>query len=248
MNAKPFDAERKDAKIAGVFFIAATTTAVAGGLLYEPLQQTNYLLGAAQHSMQIISGAVFELLLAVSATGTAIMLYPQLKKYHESWGLGYVCFRLLEVVFIMIGIVSILGILTLSRYYTGSSKPDQALFESVGRLLKGIHLYTVILGPKFMLGINTFIYSLIFFRSRLVPQGLAIMGIAGAILVFTAGIFNLFEVVLPFSPADVVFILPIALYEMILAGWLIVKGFYEESDQPARSMTRNAKAPGYIES
>jgi hypothetical protein len=92
-------------------------------------------------------------------------------------------------------------------------------------MLKTIHGWSFILGPHFMLGVNTFIYSSLFYRSRLVPRRLALVGITGAVLIFTASILEMFLIIPTFSVYVIVMALPIAVYEMVLAGWLIVKGF-----------------------
>ena len=91
---------KTSATLTGVFFIIAAVASIIGLKLYDPvLTSEDYLIMGAQETNKIISGAIFELILACSAVGTGIMLYPHLKKHNESLGLGYVCFRLLEVVF-----------------------------------------------------------------------------------------------------------------------------------------------------
>jgi hypothetical protein len=220
----------RNATLTGVFFIAATVTAIIGMKLYDPiLLDTAYLNTGIMNPNRIILGAVFESILAISAVGTAIMLYPYLRKYNESWGLGYVCFRLLEVVSILIGILSMISIVTVSRIYINSTVSDITSFQSASNILKTIHDWTFVFGPHFMLGVNTFIYSVIFFRSKLVPSRLAVMGITGAALIFIAAIMEFFGFLSPFGGGIIIMALPIALYEMILAVWLIVKGFNLEN-------------------
>ena len=226
---------RKHAVVTGLFFISASASAIAGVLLYGPILGPDYLVKGAQNSANVIWGAIFELILAVSNIGTGIMLYPKLRRYSESWGLGYVCFRMLEVVFIMVGILAVLGILTLSHQYISTPNPDKSMFETVGRILKEIHMYTFILGPKYMLGVNTFIYSLIFFRSKLVIRPLALLGIFGAVLIFITAVVEMFGIVVPLSTTEVILAMPIAIYEMILAGWLITKGFNEDTSHNVSS-------------
>ena len=83
-----------DGKITGAFFILAAITSIVGLILYEPaLRDENYLSHAAQHETQIITGTFLELILVVTAAGTAIMMYPYLKRYNESMGIAYFCFR-----------------------------------------------------------------------------------------------------------------------------------------------------------
>ncbi|MBK6963213.1 MAG: DUF4386 domain-containing protein [Bacteroidales bacterium] len=217
-----------NAVVTGAFFIAATVSAIIGVLLYGPvLNNTDSLASGAGNSTRIAAGAFFELILAFSAVGTGIMLFPYIRRYNESWGLGYVCFRVLEVVFIVIGIISMLSLLTLGQEYVKLNGQDAASMQSVAKLLIAIHSWTFSLGPHFMLGINTFIYSYILYRSKLVPIKLAIYGITAAVLIFIAALLEIYGINSPFSVQTAVLALPIAVYEMVLAGWLIVRGFNE---------------------
>lgn len=221
---------KRNAIITGAFFIAATVTAIIGVLLYNPiLMDTEYLKTGVINSNQILLGALFETILAISAVGTAIMMYPYLKQFNESWGLGYVCFRVLEVIFILIGLLSMISIVTLSQHYVSSTESDMTSFQTAATILKTIHRWTFVYGPHLMLGVNTFIYSSIFFQSKLVPKRLSVLGMTGALLIFIAAILELFGVISPFGSEIILMALPIALYEMILAGWLITKGFTVEA-------------------
>ena len=228
------DANSKEHKlravVTGLFFITATTTAIVGLKLYDPiLQNQDFLAAGASMSSSITTGAVFELILAFANIGTGVMLYPYLKKYSASWGLAYALFRLLEVVFILIGIVSILTILSISHEYATASEDSIASLQTFGKTLKVVHGWTFILGPHFMLGINTFIYSFIFHRTKLVPKGLSILGMTGAVLILLAAILEIFGLISHFSVQTVFLALPIAVYEMALATRLIVKGYNLEA-------------------
>jgi Domain of unknown function (DUF4386) len=228
-------AHKRNAIVTGVFFISATVTAIIGMKLYDPiLLDPGFLKTGVINANQIILGAIFESILAISAVGTAIMMYPYLKRFSESWGLGYVCFRVLEVVFILIGLLSMISIVTVSQHYMSPTESDIASFETAATILKNIHDWTFVFGPHFMLGVNTFIYNTIFFQSKLVPKRLSILGITGAVLIFIAAILELFGIIYPFGSEIIVMALPIALYEMILAGWLIAKGFNVEVIETTR--------------
>ena len=218
--------DRMNAVITGLFFIAATVSAITGLKLYDPvLTHSDYLTNGAKNDTRIIFGALSELILVCTAAGTGIMLFPFIRKYNERLGLGYITFRLLEAVFILIGIVSVLALLSLSRSYTSETAPDIAAFQTAGTILKAIHDWTFILGPLFMLGINTFIYSYVFYRTNLVPGKLAILGITGAVLVFISAPLAMLGIVTMLSVWQVLMALPIAVYEMVLAVWLIMRGF-----------------------
>jgi hypothetical protein len=235
------ESDKMNGVIAGAFFIAATTTAIIGLKLYDPvLQHADYLTHGATHAKQVILGAVFELLLAVANIGTALSLYPYLRKYNESLGLGYVAFRMLEVVLILIGAVSILGMVSLTQNYSVAHAADVSSFKAVGDTLKAIHDWTFIIGPNFLLGINTFIYSYVFYRSGLVPRRLAKFGMTGAVSVFIAAILELFGVTPQWTIPAMLMAMPIAVYEMVLAGWLIAKGF--DSDPLMQSVPHTSEA------
>lgn len=223
-------ANRKNEKITGVFFIAATTTAIIGMQCYSPvIKNANILESANTAASRIALGAFSELLLAISNIGTGIMLYPRLKRFSESWGLGYSLFRLLEVVFILIGLLCMLTMATLAKGATEMSPATQFSVQQMAFVLKQVYSWAFILGPHFMLGINTLIYSSIFFQSGMMPKKLATFGITGAILILVASILEIFGYIPHFSSVIFLFALPIAVYEMVLAGRLMLKGFNKEA-------------------
>lgn len=221
--------DRTNATITGIFYLAATVTSVVALKLYEPiLYHPNYLIHGTENKNQIILGAFLELCTVGTVTGTAVMLYPYLRKFNENLGLGYLCFRMLEAILILVGIVSVLSLLTLGLTFTNAVAPDVAAYQTNGSVLKAIHDWTFLLGPNFMLGINTFLYSLIFYRSQLIPRRLSLLGLAGAIFIFTAALLEMFGIIIQISVWGLLFALPIFAYELILAIWLIFKGFNPE--------------------
>lgn len=217
---------KKSALIVGILFILAAVTAIIGLILYDPiLNGPDYLKKGSEHANQVILGALMELILVVSAVGTATTMFPLLRKYNETIALWHVCFRFLEAVIITIGIISVLSLLTLSREFTAAADPDIASFQASGILLKAVHDWTFLLGPLFMLGINTMMYSYIFYKTKLVPRFIPILGMTGATLVFICALLVMFGVIQQVSVWGAILALPVAANEMILAVWLIVKGF-----------------------
>lgn len=218
------DSNKIRSRITGAFFISATVTAIIGATLYSPIfNNTEYLDEGFNHSGQVLLGVIFELILCCSNIGTGIMLFPHLKKYNESAAMGYVMFRFLEVVFIALSLVSALGVLSLSESYLASSSPEISSFQVTGNFLRSLHMWVNILGPNFILGINTFIYSYVFYKTGLVPRKLSIYGLIAAVLIFINSIFEIFGAHTQFSLQSVILSFPIFSYEMILAGWIIVK-------------------------
>ncbi|MDQ0897837.1 MULTISPECIES: DUF4386 domain-containing protein [unclassified Paenibacillus] len=217
---------KKSALIVGILFILAAVTAIIGLILYDPiLNGPDYLMKGSEHANQVILGALMELILVVSAVGTATTMFPLLRKYNETIALWHVCFRFLEAVIITIGIISVLSLLTLSREFAAAAAPDIASFQASGILLKAVHDWTFLLGPLFMLGINTMMYSYIFYKTKLVPRFIPILGMTGATLVFICALLVMFGVIQQVSVWGAILALPVAANEMILAVWLIVKGF-----------------------
>ena len=166
---------RRTAFIVGVLFIITFVTAIAGRLLYGPvLDDPNYIVSAGADT-QIAFGALFELLLIIANVGTALWLFPILKRQHEAFSLSYVAARLLENTFIAIGIVSLLGILTLRQ-----EGADAGSLVPVGESLVAMNNWTFLLGPGFVVGIgNGLILGYLMFRSGLVPRGMALLGSSG---------------------------------------------------------------------
>ena len=148
-------------------------------------------------------------------------------------------FRFLEAIVITVGIVAILSLLTLSREFVAAAAPDASAYHTAGALLHAVYKWTSMLGPLFFLGVNTFMYSYLLHKSRLVPRPLAILGLASATLVFGYAMLVLFGVTMQGTGPFVVLALPIFAYEMILAVWLIVKGFNPSASAagPAQALT-----------
>jgi hypothetical protein len=143
----------------------------------------------------------------------------------KSWTLVAVVGRIIEAVLIIIGVVSILSILTLRQGFAAEIDIDVSVVKIADKVFRSIHSWAFILGPNFMLGINTLLYSSLLYTSKLVPRPLSTLGLVGAVSVFAAALLELFGVINQVSTLGVVLAIPVALFEMILAIWLIVKGF-----------------------
>jgi hypothetical protein len=237
------NSNRKTAKIVGVLFILAAVAAVIGLNLYNPiLNGPDYLLKGSEHANQVILGAVMELILVVSAVGTATTMFPLLRQYNETIALWHVCFRFLEAIIITVGVISVLSLLTLSQEFVAAGAPDSSSFHSSGIILQAIHDWTFMLGPLFMLGINTVMYSYIFYKTKLVPRFISILGMTGASCVFICSLFVMFGVFPQISFWGAVLAVPVAANEMILAVWLLVKGFNENAITSLASKSKRKAA------
>jgi Domain of unknown function (DUF4386) len=239
----PVDTHRQAAISVGVMFIIATVTAILGVLFYQPiLTGPDYLINGAAHTNQVVLGVLMELILVCTAIGTAIGLFPVLRPYGERMALGHLFFRFLEAVAIFIGIVSVLSLLTLSQAFVAAGAPDASAYQAAGTLLLGVKTWTFMLGPLFFLGLNTLMYSYLLFKSKLVPRPLAILGLSGAALVLCDALLVLFGLTTQAYAPALLLAMPIAVYEMILAVWLIVKGFNSSAIASQPTTTSNLVA------
>lgn len=221
MNTKVI-ATKGHAAITGLFFITATVTAIIGLVLYKPvIDAADPIAAASMHAGRIGWGALFEAVLAIANCGTALMMLPALSLVSKRIGPAYVVFRTLEVVCILVGAVSMLALATVATR-TGVVASSS---HAIGAALIAVHDWTFVLGPHFFLGVNTLAYSYLFFRSGLVPRPLAILGITGALLILVVAGIELLGAITPYSTTTMALAMPIAVYEMVLAGRLIIKGF-----------------------
>lgn len=222
--------DRMNGIIIGIFYIVAAVTSIIAVISYEPVLSEQWYMSVANGlKTKVLLGVINDLLLVVTAVGTAVMLFPYLRRWNEHAALGYLCFRFMEAVLIAIGVVSILGLLQLSTHYEANSIASGENLHVIGYMLQAFHRWTSMLGPNFMLGINTALYSYLLFRTGLVPRPLALFGMITAVLVLIAGLLEMFSIVEPFSAVKGIIALPVGVYEMSLAVWLIVKGFHKQN-------------------
>jgi hypothetical protein len=237
---KRMNASRKSGIVVGVLFILAAITAVIGLVLYGPiLHDPDYIIEGATNESQILWGAFLEIILAISVIGISVAMFPILKKHDEGIAIGYVCFRLLEATMIIIGIMSLLSIVTLGQEYVKAVAPNAQSFLTAGKLLVAIHDWTFLFGPNVALGPSTLMMSYVLYRSRFVPRFIAVLGLIGGPLIFASAMFVMFGLYLQTSVWGVVLALPVFAYEMTLAAWLIVKGFNSSAMSPGYDKTNN---------
>ncbi|MCK9592469.1 MAG: DUF4386 domain-containing protein [Methanoregula sp.] len=216
----------KTAGIVGVLYIIGTIAGMLSHVLTGPvLGDPDYLVNVSAHEIQIIAGALFVLIMGFSLAMVPVMMYPILKKYHEALALGYVVFRgALETVMYIILAITLLFLLPLSQEYVKAGTPDASYFQTLGAvLLKGRDLIGPVQTIVFCLGALIFYYVL--YQTNLIPRWLSGWGLIAVIPYFAAGLLVLFGFFGPLSTSEIVLEFPLALQEMVMAVWLIVKGF-----------------------
>ncbi len=219
---------RKVARITGWLFIVTFVAGIPPALMLytSVLDHHNYVLGAGADS-RIAVGALLEMILIVANIGTAVVLFPILKRQNETLSLAYVTCRVMESVFIAVGLLSLMAIVTL-RQDVGATGGDSLVIA--GRSLVAVHDWTFLLGPGWVVGVgNGLILGYLMFRSGLVPRRMAMLGLIGGPLIILSGTLVLFNVIEPGSSVQVIATIPEFFWELSLGIYLIVKGFKSSS-------------------
>jgi hypothetical protein len=217
---------RKIAIIAGVLFIIATVASVLGTLFSKPiLDATDYLIKISANENRIAIGALFKFIAAAASAGIAISLYPILKKYNQGLALGAVGFRIIEGMLGIVGVICLLLLTTLSQEFVKAGAPDSSYFQTSGVLIVAGRDWMGNVAGLLAFGLGALMYYYIFFQTKLVPRWLSGWGLIGIILIIVISMLVMFRVIAPMSTTQIVLAVPIGLQEMVLAVWLIVKGF-----------------------
>jgi len=217
---------RRSAVVAGVFFIVAAVAAVIGLALEGPvLNDPRYIVAATGDDTRVILGAFFEVILAISVIGTAVTLFPIVKKQNEGIALGYVAGRVVEALVIVVGIISLLSVVRLRQGFAGATGADAVSLVTVGKSLVAIHDWTFLFGPSLAIGFNTLLLAYLMYSSRLVPQVIAVLGLIGGPLIFASGTAVMFGLYQQLSVWGAIAAIPVTAWEMSLAVWMIAKGF-----------------------
>ena len=226
------DSLRKTALAAGVTylitFISIPTLALYGPVRTDP----NYIVGPGPDT-PVIFGGVLEIIVALACIGTAVLLYPVVKRQNEGVALGFVGTRVLEAAAIFAGVVSLLSVVTLRQAGAGAD----ALVT--GQTLATLYDRIFLLSGSLMPALNAFLLGSLLYQSRLVPRVLPMLGFFGGALLVASDIGVLFGLIGLVSSLAGLLALPIALWEFSLGVYLVVKGF-----KPSPILASETRADG----
>ena len=219
----PSREQQQRARIFGVLFALTFVTSIAGLLLYDPvLNDADYILGDGADT-RIQLGALCEIFLAIANIGTAVVLWPIVKRQSETLALGYVASRLVESTVIVVGLISLLSVVTLREDFAGAGA-DAGSLTIAGKSLVAVHDWTFLLGPGFCVGVNGLVLGYLFYRSGLVPRWIAMFGLIGGPLIFASAIAVLLGAYEQ-DGAHFLFSIPEIVFEASITIYTIVKGF-----------------------
>jgi hypothetical protein len=223
------------ARIAGALFIIATAASLLSLAFLGSVGSPDYLTKIAENEGQVALGVLIRFIAAFASAAIAISLYPVLRRYRQGLALGAAGFRIIEGMLYTLGAVSVLLLLTLSQEFVKTGAGDPAYFHTSGTLLKALDDWTGLAGV-FAFYVGGLLYYCVFYQTRLVPRWLAAWGVGGVVLGTVAAMLVLFGVTGSMSSTQMVLNIPIGLQEMVLAVWLIVKGF-----RPSPAATASAE-------
>ena len=233
----PTDTLRKTAFVAGALYLITFATSIPARLLYGPVRNDpNYILGPGADG-QVLFAGFLDVVLALACIGTAVALYPVVKRQNEGVALGFVGARVLEAAIIVTGVVSLLSVVTLRQAGAGAD----ALIT--GQALLAMYDWTFLFGPGFMAAVNAVLLGSLMYRSGLVPRIIPLVGLIGAPLLLASDMAIMFGLWEQFSLPAGIATLPVALWEFSLGVYLVVKGF--KPSPITAGMTASSTRPAY---
>jgi hypothetical protein len=210
------NARRGTAISVGVLFVVASVTAIVGGSLILPIEDG--LQAAAAAEAEVAAGVILEFVLVLSVVGIAVLLYPVLRPHGEGLALGYVAARILEAVLLLAAAMGARVVLALAVVEGTANAEAQAGLALANRE------WTYLAGSLLFFGVSAVILYSLLYRGRLVPAWLSLWGLIGGILIAALGAVEVGGIAVP-GEVHGLLVAPIGLNEMVLAIWLIVRGF-----------------------
>ena len=217
------DLVKRKTRFAGLLFIAGM---VCGIFSVTPaIDSAEYLTEAAANSNQVIIGAVFQFIMSLAYIGIVILLYPHIRRFGRSLAIGFLSFRIIAATLVIFGTILLLSILALSQEFVKYLPQSTSYFGALGNVLKTSRDYINHVFMILVLCTGNFMFYILLIKSKLIPQWLSVWGLIGVMLSAIASVLVLFRIVDIITPEYMILNVPTALQELILAIWLIVKGF-----------------------
>lgn len=222
MLMKSANSGRRSAVITGLLLIAGLVTGIFS--VVPVIDGADYLVKASTNENQVLIGAFSQLLMVVAYVGIPVLLYPILSKHHKGLALGSVAFGIIAGVFIIIGVIILLLLLTLSQEFTKVGSQDASYFQTLGGLLRDVRDLVNHVATTLSFVVAMFLFNCLFYQTKLVPRWLSVTGIIGSTLSILASLLFMIR----FISLDATYMtlnVPIAVQQLVLAIWLIITGF-----------------------
>jgi hypothetical protein len=221
---------KTNARITGVLFILGTAPVIVAMLLWgESLMSPDYLSAMAADRVHILFCALSVVIMGLACAGIGISLYPVLKKHGEGPARAVMGFRLMEGTIQVVSAIGIVALLALSQEFVKAGSPPDSFFQPIGAVIKAVHDWVGNGGYLFPWCIGASIYYAIFYRTRILPRWLSLWGMLGLALMLLSTFGAIFGILGSLSSMQIIFNMPILLQELVLAVWLIVKGYARDA-------------------
>lgn len=224
-STRPMDTNRKLALAAGILYLVTFAASIPTLALKEPLvDHADFVLGHGG-TTGVILGGFLDFVCAVAGIGTAVALYPVVRRFSRTSAIGFITSRTLEAAILVVGAISLLSVVTLRHEMAGG---DPTALMTSSRSLLAMHDWSFLFGPGFMPAFSALLLAPVMYRFRLVPRFIPLMGLVGAPLLFASSLATVFGGHGQVSSSAVVFALPVAAWELSLGMYMTVKGFSRE--------------------
>jgi hypothetical protein len=213
--------ERAHARAGGVLYLVTFASSIPAALLLAPvLDDPDFVLGAGS-STRVLVACLLDLVNALACIGTAVALYPVVRRRSATSAIGFVATRSFEAAVIVVGIVCLLAVVTLrGQAATG----DDAALVMVARALVAVRDWTFLLGPGVMPACNALFLGAALYRSHAVPRLVPVLGLIGAPMLLASSMLTWFHDGRPITVVAAIAVLPIFLWELSLGVWLTARG------------------------
>ena len=217
---------RKTARIVGVLFIIGTVAGSLSVLLSESiLGSPDYLTKIAANETRVVIGALLELVMAAAVVAIPYVIFPILKRHNERIAIGYVGARTMEGVGYIVSVIILLSLTSLSQEFVKAGAPDAFNFQALGALLLAGREWATYVGVYIVFNLGALLFYYLLYQSKLIPRFISAWGFVAALLWLAGVLLVLFDLTTTSSTIYTLSFVPMFAQEMVMAVWLIVKGF-----------------------
>jgi hypothetical protein len=218
------DWSRGNARAAGIAYLVTFAASIPALLLLGPILNDSGYIVSGGSSTRVLIGCLLDVVNALACVATAVAVFPVVRRQNESMAVGFITSRMFEAAIIMVGVVSLLAVVTLRRDVAGGAGVDPGTLTTTGQALVAIRDYTFQFGPNMCAAINALLFGTLLYRSGLVPRIIPTIGLVGAPLLLAASVTTVLGLT---EQGSIWFIgaVPIAAWELSVGIWMTVKGF-----------------------
>jgi hypothetical protein len=238
--APPADAQtpgmspmRKVALAGGILYLLTFLASIPQLFLFADIvdDPTGFISSPGSNAA-VLWGSGLEVVTAIACVGTAVALYPVTRRVSRTAAIGFVTSRVVEATLILVGVMSVLAVVTLKADFAGATGAQADALQVTGAALVDLRQWTFLLGPGLIAGINGLLLGYVMYRSRLVPRIIPTIGLIGAPIILLSSVSTIFGGWEQTSSVGALCALPIATWEFSLGVYLVVKGFRRSSMVP----------------